>query len=90
MNYQIYRFLSFLIDVYVFILFARAISSWLRVDRHHPVIIFLYSITEPVLAPIRKIIPPIGMIDISILVLFIALHLLRGILRSTLAGGFYF
>lgn len=84
MNYQIYRFLAFIIDVYIFILFARAISSWIRVDRYHPVVVFLHNATEPLLAPLRKIIPPLGMIDISILVLFIGLRVLREALRSIL------
>lgn len=84
MNYQIYRFFAFMIDIYIFILFARVISSWIRVDRSHPVLIFLYKATEPVLAPIRQIIPPLGMIDISVLVLFFALRLLRELLKSLL------
>lgn len=89
MNYQLYRFLSFIIDVYVFILFARAISSWITVDRSHPVILFLYNVTEPVLRPIRRVIPPLGMIDLSILVLFFGLHILKVILRSMLGIYFY-
>ncbi len=89
MNYQFYRFISFIIDIYTFILFARAISSWIPVDRYHPVIMFLYRATEPVLRHIRRIIPPLGMIDLSIIILFFGLQILKGLLRSMLGIYFY-
>lgn len=51
-----------------FAIFIRAISSWFNVDPRSPIMQALYSITEPVLDPIRRIMPRLGMIDLSPLV----------------------
>ena len=71
-----------LIDVYEFILIARALMSWFPMDPDNPIVSFVYSVTEPLLAPIRNLlfkIPALqGMpIDFSMIVLFILLGVLR-------------
>jgi YggT family protein len=70
------RLIGTLIDLYSLILFASVIMSWLRVDRRHPLAMLLYRLTEPVLAPIRRVLPPMGGLDLSPLVLLIALRFL--------------
>lgn len=72
------------LQLYSYILLARALVSWIpNLDPYHPAVQFLYRLTEPVLEPIRKIIPPLGgMIDISIIVAFFALIILEQLLRS--------
>jgi YggT family protein len=72
---------NFLVDLgelYVLILFVRAILSWFPYDPTSPlnqVRRVVFAITEPVLAPFRRIIPPIGMFDISFLVAIIVIQL---------------
>lgn len=64
-------------EIYVLILFARAILSWFPYDPSsplNPVRRVIFTLTEPVLAPFRKIIPPIGMLDISFLVAIIVVQ----------------
>jgi YggT family protein len=51
--------------LYSLTIIARVFMDWTRVDPYHPLARFLYQITEPVLAPLRARIPPIGMVDIS-------------------------
>jgi YggT family protein len=65
-------------------LLARALVSWIpNLDPSHPAVRFLYEATEPVLEPIRKLVPPIGgFIDISILIAFFALIILQQLLSS--------
>jgi YggT family protein len=66
-------------QLYVFVLIARAILSWfpLRSDSPFvPVARFLNTVTEPVLAPVRRVIPPAGMIDISFLVVVLVMEFL--------------
>ena len=66
-------------EIYVLILFARAILSWFPYDPSSPlngVRRVIFTITEPVLAPFRRLIPPIGMIDISFLVAIIVVQLI--------------
>jgi YggT family protein len=67
------------------VLFARAIMSWFPVRPGTPwasVYGVLLDLTEPVLAPLRRIIPPAGMFDLSFLVLFVALGILRAAVCS--------
>jgi YggT family protein len=64
--------------LYVLILFARAIFSWFPIRSDSPllpVVRALHTVTEPVLAPVRRIIPPAGMFDISFIVVLLALEL---------------
>lgn len=72
-----------LITVYLVVLFARVVLSWFPIRPGSPVASFyslLYELTEPVLAPVRRVIPPAGMFDLSVLVVSFGLILLRGLL----------
>ncbi len=72
-----------LIQLYSFVLLARIILSWIpNVDRSNQIIQFLYQVTEPVLEPVRRVIPRLGMIDISPIVVFIGLRMLQSILLN--------
>jgi YggT family protein len=73
-----------LLDAYLIVMFARIILSWFPVNPGSglaTVYGFLYSITEPVLGPIRRVIPPLGMggmgLDLSPLVVFFGISILR-------------
>jgi len=68
--------LARLIDLYSLIVLAAVVVSWTNVPREHPAVRFLDRLTEPLLGPIRKILPPMGGVDFSPLVLLIALRLL--------------
>jgi YggT family protein len=66
-------------QLYILILIARAILSWFPYSSDsplNPVRRVLFTLTEPVLAPFRRIIPPIGMIDISFLVAIIVIEII--------------
>jgi YggT family protein len=74
-----------LIQAYIIILFARIIISWFPISPGggmSTVYGFLYSVTEPVLGPIRRIIPPIGMggmgLDLSPMIVTFGLLFLSG------------
>ena len=69
-----------LIQVYLFILIIRAVASWFPIRPGTPLSSayrVLLDLTEPVLARIRRVIPPAGMFDLSFMVLFFALVLLQ-------------
>jgi YggT family protein len=74
--------LVILLQLYSYVLLARALVSWIpNLDPYHPAVQVLYQLTEPVLEPIRKLVPPLGgMIDISIIIAFFGLILLRQLL----------
>jgi len=73
-------FLGQLIDVYTVIVFIAVVASWFQLSPANPVARVTRNLTEPVLAPIRKLIPPVGGLDFSPLVLLILLRFVRGML----------
>jgi YggT family protein len=71
------RLVATLIDFYSLIVLAAVIASWLPMDRRAPLVTLLSRLTEPALAPIRRVLPPIGGLDLSPMVLLLALQLLK-------------
>ena len=82
-----------LIDIYIWLLIAQAVLSWLLafgvVNRYNRVVAsasdFLWRITEPLLRPIRSVLPDLGGIDISPVVLILILYFLRDLMFEYLA-----
>ena len=77
-----------LLQVALIVFIVRAVLSWFRISGDspfYPVARTVIQITEPVLSPIRRVIPPLGGIDLSILAVIIAInYLLVPIVRSAL------
>jgi YggT family protein len=77
---------------YQFLIFIRVLLTWVSTDGYrptidHPLILLLRRVTDPVLDPLRRLIPPIGgTVDISPIVALIILEILRRILSSILLG----
>lgn len=69
-----------LIDLYSLIVLGSVIISWLQLPPTHPVATFLGVMTDPLLAPIRRVLPPMGGLDFSPLVLLVGLQFLKGLL----------
>jgi YggT family protein len=79
------RFIGITLDLILtalsFAIIANAILSWLPIDRYNnPLIRILDQIVEPILDPLRRIIPPIGMMDITPIVALIIIQVLQAIL----------
>ena len=73
-------------QIYIFIVIARALVSWVNPDPYNPIVRFLYQATEPVLARIRRLIPAqFGGFDFSPIILLLALSLLQNLLLRLLA-----
>ena len=83
---QLIGIVSLLFDVYSLILLARVLVSWFQVDPYSPLMQWLYRLTEPVLAPIRRLLPPAGAIDFSPVVAFILIIVVKQIVLSLLAS----
>ena len=67
-----------LIDLYTVVVFIAVIISWLGLPPHNPVVRYTRMLTEPALVPIRKLLPPMGGLDFSPMVLLILLRIIRG------------
>ena len=81
--------LHLLLNVYMLLIVARAIISWVSPDPYNPIVNFLYRATDPVLRYVQRIIPPLGGIDLSpILVLIVIVFLDQFLVGSLREFGF--
>jgi YggT family protein len=69
--------LSLLFNAYSVVVFLAVIASWLKLPPEHPLVRVTSQLTEPVLAPIRRVLPSFGGLDFSPLLLLFALRLLQ-------------
>ncbi|HJT64990.1 MAG TPA: YggT family protein [Pyrinomonadaceae bacterium] len=76
-----------LISIYILLIFMRIIFSWGMVSYRNRLMRFLVDATEPLLGPLRRMIPPLGRMDISPLVAFLILWLFQAALAGTLLRG---
>jgi YggT family protein len=77
---------ALLVNIYFFALLAMIILSWVAPGSNHPAIYLLYQITEPVMAPFRKALPPMGGIDFSPILVFILINVVQIALRHMATG----
>ena len=76
-----------LLSLYALLIMIRIIFSWGQVSYANRVMRFLVNATDPLLVPLRRMIPPLGMFDISPIVAFIIIWLFQGAIRMTLLRG---
>ena len=75
-----------LVNMYFFALLAMIILSWVAAGSRHPAIFLLYQLTEPVMAPVRKMLPAMGGMDFSPILVFILINIIQIALRHMAAG----
>ena len=73
-----------LLDIYSLLVFGSVIISWVKLPPDNPIASFIHSMTEPLLSPIRQIMPEMGGLDVSPLVLLFGIRLVRGVIISAL------
>ena len=78
---------ALLVNIYFFALLAMIILSWVAAGSRHPAIYLLYQITEPVMAPFRKVLPNMGGLDFSPILVFILINIIQIALRHTAAAA---
>ncbi|MCB0100232.1 MAG: YggT family protein [Caldilineaceae bacterium] len=82
----LFDLLANVIQLYIIVLLIRILITWIpNLDPYNPLVQILNQVTEPILEPARRLIPPIGMIDISPIVVFFVLQILVSVLHD-LAG----
>jgi YggT family protein len=72
--------LSNILNVYFFSLLILVIASWLAPYSGHPIIQLVQQITDPLCKPARRLIPPLGGLDFSLILVFVAVNLLDNFL----------
>jgi YggT family protein len=79
------KIIDILLTAYTWIIIAQAIISWVRPDPYNPIVRFLYSVTEPVLRPIRRHLPVSwGGFDFSPIIVLLAIIFLQEFLIKSL------
>ncbi|MEO5355209.1 MAG: YggT family protein, partial [Magnetococcus sp. XQGC-1] len=83
--------LDFALGIYTWMILIRVLLSWVNPDPYNPIVQFLVRATEPVLEPLRRMIPAVAGLDLSPIVALLGLSLLQrlilGITRSGPGGG---
>jgi YggT family protein len=93
---ELLQFISYVLTLYVYVVIAMAILSWLIafnvVNTRNPVVHMiadlLYRLTEPVLRPIRNLLPSLGGIDISPVILFLIILFIQSVILPNIAKLF--
>jgi len=79
-----------LVNIYFFALLAMIILSWVAPGSKNPAIYLLYQITEPVMAPLRKVLPSMGGLDFSPILVFILINVIQiGLRHIANSAGLY-
>ncbi|MEE8343562.1 MAG: YggT family protein, partial [Gammaproteobacteria bacterium] len=76
--------LSLALNVFLFSILIQVILSWVNPGAYNPVSSILYSLNEPLLAPVRKFLPPMGGIDLSPMVAIIGIQVVKMMLLPPL------
>jgi len=76
--------LDLILTLYMYIVVARALVSWVNPDPRNPIVRFLYNATEPLLYRVRRVVPYMGGIDFSPLVVIVGIYFLKAFLVSSL------
>ena len=77
---------ALLVQIYFFALLAMIILSWIAQGSNNPAIYLLFQITEPVMAPFRKMLPPMGGLDFSPILVFILINVIQIALQHVAAS----
>jgi len=82
------QLINLLFTFYTLAIIARALLPWFRISYYHPVMRFLIRITEPVLAPLRRYVPPVGGLDFTPMLALLLLWLAERLLRALIIAVF--
>jgi len=81
--------LIYILRIYTWLIIIRVLLSWVAPNPYNMVVQIIYVLTEPVMAPFRRIIPPIGFIDISPIILIFVIEFLRILLNRIILFVLY-
>ena len=78
------QIIDMVLSIYMWLIIGRAILSWVNPDPYNPIVSFLYRVTEPVLARVRRVLPDMGGIDLSPLMVLLAIFFIQKFLINSL------
>ncbi len=78
------RVAGILLSIFWWLLLIRVLVSWVSPNPFNPLVQFLYRSTEPILEPIRRLLPPMGPVDFSPIIAFFLIVFLQSFLVQSL------
>ena len=85
------KVIGLVVTIYFFAVIAMIVISWIAPGSSHPGIQLIFQVTEPIMRPFRSILPPMGGLDLSPILLFIVLNMVRVMLsHMEMAAGIPF
>jgi len=81
----LYRLIDFVFWVLDLAVLLRVLFSWINPDPYNMLVRWVYQLTEPILAPLRRVIPPLGGLDITPMVALLILQLVHRLILSVLS-----
>ena len=86
LGYHLVQFIAWLLDMYSWVIIAAALMTWVSPDPRNPIVMFLRRVTEPVLEPVRRLLPPwkTGGLDLSPLIVLIAIQFVERVILPLL------
>jgi YggT family protein len=88
---ELINFLGWLLGLYSWVIIAAALITWVSPDPRNPVVMFLRQVTEPVLGPVRRLLPPwkTGGLDFSPLIVILAIQFVERVILPGLLRAMY-
>ncbi len=88
---ELIGFFGWLLGLYSWVIIAAALITWVSPDPRNPVVMFLRQVTEPVLAPVRRLLPPwkTGGLDFSPLIVILAIQFVERVILPGLLRAMY-
>jgi YggT family protein len=88
---ELIGFFGWLLGLYSWVIIAAALITWVSPDPRNPVVRFLRQVTEPVLAPVRRLLPPwkTGGLDFSPLIVILAIQFVERVILPGLLRAMY-
>ena len=87
MNIFLSEFVRILGTALYVAMLGRVILSWINLGPRNPVSVIIYQVTEPILQPIRRVMPKFGMLDFSPMIAIVLITFVQRILYRVLAGS---
>jgi len=90
LTFALIRLIALAFDVYTWLLIVRILMTWFPIDPYNPLVRFIARVTDPFLNLFRGLLPPMGGLDLSPILAFFALRLLRTLVFTVLRQVIFF
>lgn len=84
--YTIVTLIDGILTLLTYAVILRAVVSWIRPNPHNPLVLLLKRVTDPILSPLERLIPPMGGIDFTPVVAIILIQLVQGFIPRLLGA----